>query len=484
MNPYVTSFTVRLLTGIALTASILLASPALATPDDPFAVRLGRPSASRTEINRDPFGFRLDREWGTEARDLPGLSEADRQTLGLDSDVLGEENYQNAMERLRTLVEEIHAMLAAGKPVQARVAADQAILQYGELSALRFLTALAAMQTGDYEDAIDSWALLARDRPDELTVLLPWSEALIRAGHREEAADVLEQAFAIDAYHTRALFNQFILELLNLQRAEAGRIPLKMSAPDLGTVAGWLASETDLGGLLPDPDLAFAAQVILAGGIAANPAASSGQSVPPVREDGFLMVGGGREDRSAPAPAEAAPAKEQVRAILDRTRLVISRFGELIQEENWAAATQLGRHPGMARLGLTAPAFMSFVEYAAYRSGDEQGSRRVARLARQNPDHLHARLRRVQLLLEAKDYTTAVQHLLDVDQRFPGHLLTRLMLACAWAESGNNEQALAVLESIPAQYTSFVRYWMSLGEAYQQTILTTPAFDIWRAQAR
>jgi tetratricopeptide (TPR) repeat protein len=482
MNSYVTSFAGHLLTGIALVASFL-AFPALATPEDPFAVQLGRPPAARTEIRRDPYGIQLDREWGTGGRDLPNLTDADRRTLGLDNDVLGEEHYQNAMERLRTLVKEIHAMLTDGNPEQARLAAEQAILQYGELSTLRFLTSLAAMQTGAYEDAIDSWALLARDRPDELPVLLPWSEALIRVGRLEEAATVLEKAFAIDAYHTRALFNQFILELLNRRRAEAGYIPLKMSGPDLGSVAGWLASETGLGGLLPDPDFAFAAQMILAGGSAVDPDEASGDSIPPISEDGFLRVVGS-EDRSAPAPAEAAPAREQVRAILDRTRLVISRFGDLIQAENWSMAMQLGRHPGMARLGFTAPAFMSFVEYAAHRSGDEQGRRRVRRLARQNPDHLHARLRWVQLLLEAEDYTAAVQHLLDVDRRFPGHLLTRLMLASAWAESGNNEQALAVLESIPSQYVGFMRYWMSLGEAYQQTILTSPAFDIWRARIR
>ena len=379
-------------------------------------------------------------------------------------------------------IREISRRIEAGDLRGAQEQLDLSLTSFPLSPALLRMAAQMSSHMGRWRQATLYWSELVDVEPDNVDAWSAWGHSLIRLGELEKAEEVLRQAYDLDPYYTPTIVHLLTLYVATGREREGAALLRTMTAPDLGFIAHWM--DVDYPVLVPligEEVYVRIGQLVMSGGESVAPADFEER---PARFD-FLTLspGEGGFDPLTPMPDRAHEwTAEQMRERLSRVRDFIERYGEVVQAEEWARAADIGARSEMARLGFSAPVFRAHVLYARHRAGDDSARSALVDLCARYPSDLFTRILLVLVLMETEQYSDAERELRDVETLYPDHALVKLLLACALAETGRNNTALEMLETLDERVRPFVKRWFSSDAAYQQAILNERAFEAWRAE--
>ncbi len=406
----------------------------------------------------------------------PALPSPTRQRAPGPDDFAGErETLQRSLRRIARFMEE-------GRLDRAQREVDMILPIYPAEPALLELAAGLHVRLDEFERAETLYARLNEIVSDNAASLTRWGNVLLWQGDLEKAGKVLERAHALDPYFTPTIMNLLCLYMADDRASEAAALLKAMTSQDLAFIADWLAENYEL--LVPVVGEAIymrAGQAVLRGGTllsveepAHRPAEVSGD---------YLTFSPAGQDLAELLEMDLYAKVDTAEGMKRRLRegvAIIRSFGEATQREQWTEAVRIGVAPNVSRIGLSAPSFRAWTLYAQYRAGEESALNDLAELSAQYPSNLYVGLSLTVALMEVDRYDDAGDKLRAMEAVHPDHALVTLLSACASAERGRDQAALAKLESLDESAQPFVRRWFASDAVYQQAILRDEAFTAWR----
>ncbi len=377
-------------------------------------------------------------------------------------------------------VRRAHTYVQRGEFERAGIEAHLGLSLMPDDVTLLFLAARIYARRGLYSRADEYWSRLAELDPDNAAFLAGRGGVLVRMGRFSEAEDFLRRADEMQPYYTPTLFNLACLYIASDRPDHVQESLGSLTSQDIAQMADWLAEEHDeLLALLGETGY--------------------------LRLGNFLLRGGDRRADVAPPLASAAspdflifsPSGETPEQLYDdartgitdvetmRVRLrsvsrLLSALGRAMQQEQWADAARIGASPEIAAWGVTASAVRADALYTRYRDGDPDAVSDLRRLLRRHSDGLIVRMRLATALMDEGRHDEAEQLLREGDSRYPNHMGTQLLLACALAEQGKESDALSVLEDLNPRWMPIIRGWFAVESPYKLNILSADAYASWR----
>lgn len=286
-------------------------------------------------------------------------------------------------------VRRIRDRMERGDLDRARREVEIDLTVYGDAPILLHLAARIYSELGQLERAESYWARLAAAVPDDAEVLSAWGGALLHLNQYDKAEKVLYEALELDPFFPRTIYHLVCLSVLT-DRFEDGMALLQgMAAFDLGVMARWMETESDaLLRLLGDEQYVTVGRTVLGGGEEVLPNANL------QRADHLPLSLMEADAGSLLSESEKAAtvSADDMRKKMSQASEFIERYQALVRDERWSEAARVGSRPAVTRLGLTAPAFRSWIAYARFRNGEEGALEQLQSLTVSHPASLHPRL--------------------------------------------------------------------------------------------
>ncbi len=382
-------------------------------------------------------------------------------------------------QTLTRTIRRIRRLITAGHLDRARTELTVDLRVYPDHPLLLSLAAILYTSLGEFERADGYWEQVAEIAGHHHEVESIRGGVLLRLGAIEQAEELLNRSNTKRPYQPLTVFHLVCLYEATDRIEQAAPLLKAMSALQLTEIIGWL--ENDHETLLTFLDKESYLHVV-------ELALRGGEGVPrpfsTELHDGYLPLSPAGEDIGNLLGREARELDqdiERLRQRLNRANVALTRFENAIRNGQWHDAAYIGTHPGMARSGLTAPAFRAMAQYARFMTGEEdEAIRELQRLRHQSPDSLFAALHLAEALLMSGRPEKALNALSNMDVRYPRHTLETVLRACAHAESGRTEAALQRLELLGEYAKAAVSRWFLSHAPYQNAILNDNAYAIWR----